>query len=337
MIATLQNQINELRGAEKKHFIVIGDSFSYGTIDSYTMGDGWINQLLDLYPEADITYLTAAQAALTPGVSGFASSKTFLSMLQQIEYFNPDLLKAEISDIVVIGGTNDIPYTATVIKSAINTFCAYCKTEYPHATVRIGVFGVNVENSTDVITAYSSCSEYGASFMYDLWGLVNTRAYLSDGTHMTQAGYDLYCPYVAESIIFGKTSYTSKGSGTFAGFATGDSTNYSFDVFNTSDGLSIQIGSATRIVPADSIDSAITTTVSGNAIITDLVNQQIPFDVYGYSNSEWTFAGNGTAYFPDATHLTFTFKKMAPVPTFSSYRIIMNNHSIQKRVPTVLS
>ena len=215
-IAQLQADIDTLQSvvSQNRKFILLGDSFGYGiTPPSYSSvnGVGWIKwfentvgYFCDVY-YPDVTVL--------PGVAGFASSLPFLTMLQSLNSTITN--KDEITDIVVLGGTNDVSQnnvTKTAIISAINSFMAYCRTNYPNAHVKIGILSTRIQHmyvdSAKTLEAYRTCSNYGAEFISDGIGLYSKPDTIcSDETHLTQAGYEYYTPYVNNLILSGHTSY----------------------------------------------------------------------------------------------------------------------------------
>ena len=331
--SNLVGAINELN-RPKRHYIVIGDSFSYGSIDPNTLGHGWIDILLGLYPNETITYLTEAQAQQVVGVSGFASTKPFLSMLQSIEGFNPDLDKDGVTDIVVIGGTNDAPYSQGTIETAIDNFCQYCKAHYKNAKIRIGIFGVNIQNNGTVCTAYQKCVEHGANFMGDLWGIVDTKKYLSDGTHMTQAGYNLYCPYVADSIIHGETHYTSVGTGTITPIAAGDTRVYDFTIITTEDAINVDFD--LPMIVADNLTTIYTIPWTGDAIMIQNNNMAGAATIYGYNTDHFEPCAVGRYYF-SGSNIMVVVEEISPHPVYSTFRIALNNATFSKRIYSSLS
>lgn len=215
-IIQLQNDVAALQNLlSGRKFILLGDSFGYGiTPPSYdsTNGVGWIKQFEQTVGQyCDVYY---ANVSVLPGVAGFASSLTFLTMLQSLEstITDPD----SITDIVVMGGTNDVSQngvTSAAIISAIETFMDYCRARYPYAHVKIGILSSRItemyQNSAKPIDSYRECTKYGAEFMSDgisLYTIPSTRC-SADDIHLTQAGYAYYTPYVNNLIISGHTSF----------------------------------------------------------------------------------------------------------------------------------
>ena len=205
----------DLKGAitdvSKHNFILLGDSFGSGVNgnDHNNPTNGWYKQFktaMNGFP-SNIYYHTT----YTAGVSGFASSLPFLTMLQDIETANSfnSAKKASITDVVVLGGTNDISATLANIEPAISAFMTYVKANYPNAKVKIGCLGTDIENLySTVYPRYKTCVKYGAKFIESSLNLLCDPQYIgTDGTHLTPSGYNFYCPYINNIILDGETSY----------------------------------------------------------------------------------------------------------------------------------
>ena len=205
--------INEvLATPPKRRYILIGDSFGYGIQGG---GAAWVTGWLE-YASAKITadgdeaiYLEDPLEA--EGNMGFASSRPWLSVLQEIEStytFDANT----ITDIVVIGGSNDASLSATAISSAIDTFANYIHSNYPYASLSIAPLGVNANalvNGTGTVfsTYQASAQKNGANFIPDLTLLMIDPTYYSSGGHVTEAGYNRYNPYIAHCVVNGRVEY----------------------------------------------------------------------------------------------------------------------------------
>lgn len=204
------NIVTNYRTRRRRNFIIIGDSFGAGVISSgQPLGVGWIQAFKQMWADAghgSVYY----NVVPFPGVSGFASSLKFLTILtDDIEQQITD--KHSITDIVVLGGTNDQSVSSANVRAAVTEFCNYCKTNYPYARLAIGVYGSNKNGlANHVLEDYRTCVNYGAEYISDLFNLICDPQYISDGTHLTQAGYNLYNPYVCQAIIYGHVSYRFK-------------------------------------------------------------------------------------------------------------------------------
>lgn len=210
-IQTLTNNFNSI--PTKRRYILIGDSYGYGISPDYTSetGKGWIDWFADTVGDINDVYF--ADVSVLQGVAGFASSMSFLSMLQTLDSVITN--KDTITDIVVMGGANDVAWnnvTKTAIENAIESFCAYCNTNYPNAHVKIGVLcaslNLMLNDTADTYNAYRSCTLHGAEFIDDALNAYVAPAYISsDGTHLTQSGYEHYAPVTNNLIISGHADY----------------------------------------------------------------------------------------------------------------------------------
>lgn len=221
-----------------RRFILLGDSFGYGITPpsySYDNGIGWIDHFVNTVGQNNDVYF--ADVSVLPGVAGFASSLTFLSMIQSLE--NTITNKKTITDIVVLAGTNDCSGNGVQygdIENAIATFMTYCRTNYPNAHVKIGVLSTQMlsmyTDAAKPLESYMKASEYGAEVITDGIGLYcRPTDVCSDGIHLTQAGYAFYTPWVNDLILEGHTSYA-----------------FSFDVNLTPDTTLINLGSTSLVL-----------------------------------------------------------------------------------------
>ena len=130
-IDNLQEQINQLKN---RKFIFIGDS--YNTNDT-PQGGTQITPWGTLVAQ----YLGLSQTDyFNSGVSGAGWCVPSNTFLDQLEALDTDIEnKEEITDIFVLGGINDNPYTLENIYQGIIDFADYAKTNYPNAMVTIGL------------------------------------------------------------------------------------------------------------------------------------------------------------------------------------------------------
>lgn len=200
--------------ARKRNFILIGDSFGGGIDgDNNTQsveGGGWVDRFKTMTSGYCNVYNSQTPLG---GVYGFASSRPFLDVLKNAETNISD--KSQITDIVVLGGTNDQPYVSGV-EAKIAEFATYCHTNYPNARVAIGVIGTKVP--INIKRAYQTCEKYGCEFINDTYLLFSLRKYVgSDGTHLTADGYAFYQQYINEAILTGRCNFYFEEWGSFSG------------------------------------------------------------------------------------------------------------------------
>lgn len=198
-----RNGINHLTSeVNSRSFILIGDSFGGGVINASTTGNGWINHFKQYTENKYNVYNNQTPLG---GVYGFASSRPFLDVLKDCETQIED--KTTITDIVVLGGTNDLSVDKSLIEPAIKTFAEYCHANFPKALVKIGLVGTAINLLYELVPYYRSCNKYGCVFIQDTLCLMSDTSLISDGTHLTQDGYDLYDPYICDAILSGRCYY----------------------------------------------------------------------------------------------------------------------------------
>lgn len=214
-INELDTRIDNLSAYSGRKFILLGDSLGYGITPSESIGSdtgvGWIKNFENTVGQYCDTYY--ANVSVLTGVAGFASSLSFLSMLQTLESVITD--KDSITDIVVLGGSNDVSgnsVTSGAIESAISAFMTYCRATYPRAHVKIGILAARIRlmhaDGAKPIDSYKTCTKYGAEFVGDGIGLYCVPSTKDpDHTHLTQAGYAYYTDYVNNLILSGHCDF----------------------------------------------------------------------------------------------------------------------------------
>ena len=209
----IRETLDDLNDRDKRNFILIGDSFSIGytTVDGanyYQTDWGWANKTKAVLEALGHNVYTSNDSTVfIPGVSGFNGTLPFLTMLQAIEQ-SVTIDKDTITDIVVLGGTNDINYTSG-LSQAIEDFVTYVHTNYPYALVKVGVLGTNLKTLTQTIVPYyRHVADLGCVFISDTTNMMPNNDYICvDGTHLTTDGYRFYFPYIFNAVITGHTSY----------------------------------------------------------------------------------------------------------------------------------
>lgn len=198
-IASLQNQINSI--PTKRRFIIITDSFG-----NYPGTDGTSNFMQ--IAQAFLGINNANWFMNHQSGAGF-NNGTFLTLLQALSVTSPDT----ITDIIFVGGTNDIGHDADAATN-IGTTYAYIKSNYPKASMHIlyDVYQPTLAGSAykrSIYTTYqSSCSRWGIKFCDDFTAGMHKASNIgSDGVHPTQAGVVKLGRILGAYITNGKAYY----------------------------------------------------------------------------------------------------------------------------------
>ena len=195
--------------ALKRNFILLGDSYAaglYGNTGAYKQCDyGWAKYAAAHHP-ANVSNVYTSTSNTQAGNRGFTSAVKFLDLLKTIANTVED--KAAITDIVVLGGTNETEDPET----AISQFCSYCSTTFPSARVRIGAIGSGYTTNFYTWAAdYAKCVKYGAEFIADTLNLyINRNLIGPDNVHLTEAGYQQTCLTVNNIIFNGGLNWVQK-------------------------------------------------------------------------------------------------------------------------------
>lgn len=178
----------------ERKYILLGDSFSRDS-HSYV---ALMQQMLG----NDHVYAYDWSIIQPPG---FASQLQFKVMLESIIGVNDD----EITDIVCIGGTNDLPYVSTVA-TKIDEFCTYAYGRFKNAKISIGYLTMGRDYKGQGLAQIyrDGAVRNGCTYLNGLGNLMCDPQYLSgDSVHPTSAGYTFYAPYVVQAIINGHADY----------------------------------------------------------------------------------------------------------------------------------
>lgn len=209
-VEAISEDTETLQQNVKGSYILIGDSFSVGlTTDdgqTYSLVGGWADRCKTAMEAAgyDVYINTRSMS----GNTGFASSLPFLSLLQAIKEDHVGTKTDEITDIVVLGGTNDIGHEQN-IEDGISAFCTYAHNNFPNAKVKVGTIGTNITRlHSTIVQNYKTVSKYGGTFIGSLTNLFCRPDMICyDGVHLNQAGYEYYWSTILDALITGKAEY----------------------------------------------------------------------------------------------------------------------------------
>lgn len=200
------NNLTKSKKTNGRKFILLGDSFAYGIQGGGLpwSNDGWITAAKRLWGDETVyAYDPATQTSIT-GTVGFTTDLPFIRLINDAITV-PDA--SVITDIVVLGGTNDRGATEKQIESAIAEFCRRCKQLYPNAKISIGVIGTGAVKVDKIVSTFRRCTLYGASFISDTLNLFCNPAMVNDGTHLTAEGYSFYLPYILNAVLDGRCDF----------------------------------------------------------------------------------------------------------------------------------
>ena len=210
-ISDLEEKVGEIYG--RPRYLLIGDSYSLGHNTGGTvLSRGWFEQVishLGLIDGEDVFKYGGGGY----GFIGRSGTELFINLLNTAisELSNDE--KISITDIVVIGGVNDLrasdfPYSTVV--SNIQTFITTARNSFPHAKITIG-YCAPFCSWIDDVNSYrvSQCRNAwrdgaaGARFvdrMYDV--LMSDYSYMdTDGLHPTTDGYTALGKVISEVIL----------------------------------------------------------------------------------------------------------------------------------------
>lgn len=197
---------NNITNNDKRCFLLFGDSLSVGYTPNVPVEDrmGWKDYLKN--------YLTAKGyevyiASYLPN-SGFGTTNNYADLVAQTIIDQPSILNAHITDVIVYSGSNDRTATSNT-ELGIQRFVAAIKAHWPMADIKIGYFGAWHDlDGQNIIEIFRHCGKYGCSYIKHSGSLCCLKDKISsDGTHLTQEGYEFYAPYLADGAISGSIAF----------------------------------------------------------------------------------------------------------------------------------
>lgn len=199
---------------KKRKFVLIGDSFSCGIRGGgQAWVTGWANYFESLFPDITFWYDPATDEHFE-GVSAFTSvsDKNFIGQLNYVYNNKLGTTPAdEITDVVVLGGSNEGSSTVSAIAVAIDTFCARSRELFPNANISIGCFGLNARAMVYDLKSYEGykigSQRNGAHFIESILNLGTLNEFDSGYGHFNENGYNFYNPYVAQAIVYGEIKF----------------------------------------------------------------------------------------------------------------------------------
>ena len=197
----------------KRKFIFIGDSYAEG-VGSDTSTTPYQDSIASMFGlvTGDSFYHNEKGGASWKGLNGRKSFKTLLEELE-ITVTN----KNDITDIVVCGGVNDAVGTFSEGLQGLDEFALYARTNYPNATVWVGMIGwsTNATTRTNILNVSKGIyftSGYKGFQVLDLQYPVlhdYFNDFQSDGVHPTQGGQNKIAWAIAGALKGGKSEYSN--------------------------------------------------------------------------------------------------------------------------------
>lgn len=215
------NDINNLsQNISANGTILIGDSYSLDRRPDVDI-TGWAIPLKNLMGLDDTNCFISQDNGGGFTVNG--SFGTFENAISRLVIED----KTKIKNIIVAGGLNDIKAESKgAIKTAIQSFMNYCKTNFPNAKVYIGMIGWNIDDlyTSDnqfiryrvinkVLPAYQEASQYGAIYLNGVENVMHDYNEYYDGAHPNQKMCNRLAYYIYQAFKNGYASVTYEDNG----------------------------------------------------------------------------------------------------------------------------
>ena len=209
-VSALQTNVAQLNLLQDHRYIFVGDS--YGTQPD--AGSGWpaiTMTSMGLTAGTDAYRVSADSTGFIGGAGAPPGDYTWLTLLQSASGSISN--HSTITDIVVMGGTNDYTYTSAQLETAIASFVSYCNSEYPNAVIHVGMCS-NVTISAWYDEAFRILDVYqGAQRNHSKVKYINNIENALRGYDSMQA--DMIHPTAAGSVMLAAclSEYLKTGSG----------------------------------------------------------------------------------------------------------------------------
>lgn len=176
--AQARKDIESISKSMKSKYLFIGDSYSAHSVNVVTACATALGITTD-------DYYKFAQ-----GGAGFTSSiRTFESLLD--ESITSITNKDEITEVIVLGGLNDIGFADETIFSLVETFVNKVKLNYKNAVVKMGFIGwfnfadrIGAQTGRVVRQYKNACVEYGGFYLNGVeYAMHDYRMLADDGIH----------------------------------------------------------------------------------------------------------------------------------------------------------
>lgn len=195
----IESILNNPIYSTKRRYVFIGDSYNTSTTPSGgTQIIPWGPQLAQKLNAGAGDWYSYGQGGI-----GWVKSTTYLGLLQQnfANINNPNT----ISDIVVLGGVNDVDIPLADISEAIDEFYSYCKENFPNAKIWSGAVSwaqsLNVKTLiTNIDNLLLSKSEKITYIAHAFNFLHNYDFIQIDGIHPNQSGTESIVNNVANIL-----------------------------------------------------------------------------------------------------------------------------------------
>ena len=196
-ISNLTTRVDNIENPPRV-FAIIADS--YGTIPSETRG--FFDQIESMLTAAGYTFYTRGSGGT--GFSKVGTDGTFYQEFLILEQSFSD--PSEITDIVILGGSNDVTESTSDVVQGYNTLKSYFDTNYPNARVYCAYtgYGTNISSSDAYQRGYLKTLSIMADLcgQFDRWRMIEGIEYIMHAYHLL--GTDHNHPNATGATYMGK-------------------------------------------------------------------------------------------------------------------------------------
>lgn len=202
---SLQNQIDSVNAKFTRRYIFIGDSYGHASGSN----DGWIDKLVTMLGLTSDMYWDSAL-----GGSGFGEHTTsYYDLLTALVGTLTSEEKNSVTDLVVIGGANDMATDETTLAANINIFTTYARAQLPNVKIYIGMCSGNwlddIIGIREPRTLQGYTSGRGYCYINNIEYLLHNRSLVgSDRVHPTTSGYEKIAEFIFSYLQGGTNKVT---------------------------------------------------------------------------------------------------------------------------------
>lgn len=202
-IMNFRLDIDALKNAINRKFIFISDSYGNRVNDA---GKNFFDLIAENLGLAEGSYFhnNIGGAAFAHATAGYKFLELLQAIAGQIE--TPE----SITDVIVIGGANDVGYQYDATLQAIGAFKNYVAATYKNARITLAHVGLTFTNTEmekrlyNSLKAWRDSIKYGIGFMNNSeYVLCNSTLLTNDMCHPNAAGVDEIAKQITQGILSG--------------------------------------------------------------------------------------------------------------------------------------
>lgn len=196
---------------KQRKFVLVGDSYA----TNYTSGDvnivGWVDKFISINGLTS-NNVSNAHIYRTNGTGFYApNSRPWLGYINTLD------TDEDITDVIFLGGCNDIGYaktSPTLLANAVHDTINAAKNKFPNAAIWVGFIGFDLHLALAdnyikkcINIWYSETVKCGGRILNNMESLLYNKSYMLNTSHPNNAGLDIIAGALSSALCGG--SYLS--------------------------------------------------------------------------------------------------------------------------------